>query len=105
MKELPENILEYLRERIEKEYWIDCFGKIHKYEGELNENLFSLHNEIAEKFYPKSTDPMDILLRLGWIRIGSVADSSKVKISKLPTQAQINTLDKLGIYEYLTIGD
>jgi hypothetical protein len=88
--------------RREKQYWIDRLGKIYKYNGDLGEEITSMHSEIASVLYPESNCPTDILSDLGWVTVGSVAYMSPV-IHKKPSQAQINILIELGLYEYLKI--
>lgn len=86
---------ELVKERIQKEYWINIDGKIIRYKGSLRnaDNYPSLHYEIAEQLYPNIEDPDDYLYNLGWISMGSACGR---KISKEPSQAQINTLFDLG---------
>jgi len=93
--------IETNKERKQKEYWIDRFGKIHKFKGDLSKEYASLHSEIATQLYPESNRPTDILMNLGWIMVGSTVYSHPI-IHKVPSQAQINKLDKLGLYKWLT---
>lgn len=93
--------IETNKERKHKEYWIDRSGKIHKFKGDLNQEYASLHSEIASQLYPESNKPTDTLMNLGWVMIGSTVYSHPI-IHKKPSQAQINKLDELGLYKWLT---
>lgn len=94
------NNIKHNKERIDQEYWIDRQGKIHKYTGDLNADIISMHSEIAHRFYPESNRPKDILMNLGWVMIGSVVYTIPI-IHKKPTQSQLNTLNDLGLYKRL----
>lgn len=93
--------IEINKERVENEYWIDRLGKIHKFEGDLGLEYSSFHSEIASMLYPDSNRPTDILMDLGWIMVGSTVYVNPI-IHGIPNQAQINKLDKIGLYEYLS---
>jgi len=58
-----------MEQKIEREYWIDLYGKSHKYKGQ-NFNIRSVHYEIADALYPESDDPKTDLFKLGWVCIG-----------------------------------
>lgn len=87
-----------IKERIESEFWIDPEGKIHKWKGSLkgSDEYMSLHYGIVAMIFKNLEHPDDYCTKLGWMKIGSPAKC----ISQAPTQAQLNTLDKLG-YERL----
>jgi len=90
-------------ERVKKQYYIDRLGNIHKYNGKLDgEILSSIHDKIAEKYYPDHDRPRDMLDKLGWITIGSTVYGKPI-IYIQPNQAQINKLSDLGLYDYLLI--
>lgn len=89
------------KERKTKEFWIDRSGNIHKFKGDLTQEYASLHSEIASKLHPDSNRPTDILMGLGWIMIGSTVYSHPI-CHKKPSQAQINQLFEIGLYEKLT---
>ena len=83
-------------DRVNEEYFIDPFGKIYKYKGDDDlEEIISLHYEIAAEIYPNEKYPDDKLMKLGWLQIGSSCYNSPI-MHKLPTQAQINTMDLQG---------
>lgn len=96
-----EYIIEQNKKRIEYQYWIDRAGKVHKFNGDLTCTYVSLHSEIASELYPESNRPTDILMNLGWIMVGSTVYSHPI-IHKKPSQAQINKLDELELYDSLT---
>ncbi|MFA5366690.1 MAG: hypothetical protein WC333_02300 [Dehalococcoidia bacterium] len=78
-------------ERREKEFWIARDGKVHKYNGPLNEELVSIHSEIARELFPNHLKPKDMMMKTGWLMVGSVVYSTPI-IDIAPTQAQLNTL-------------
>lgn len=73
---------------------LDLEGKLHYYKGD-NPHHISYHYEIAHEILPKANKPLDILMKQGWVIIGShfLGPYS----AKEPNQAQINTLFDLGI--------
>lgn len=85
--------------RKKEQYWIDLYGKCHKFKGN-DEDIVSIHYEIAKLIYPNSNTPDDILMNLGWVLVGSSVYSCPI-IHKKPTQAQINRLDKLNLLDRL----
>lgn len=93
-------------ENKEKQYWIDIRGKVHKYQGKLNNSIISMHTEIAFEVIPKMfkevSPTTDFLFNLGWVMVGSSVYHSPIT-HLLPTQSQINTLYKLELYKYLRI--
>ena len=60
--------------RVEKDYWIDTKGRIIKYIGPLDDEIVSMHYEIAIQEFPGLEDnnrgQTDYLFDLGWIMIG-----------------------------------
>lgn len=88
--------------RVETQYWIDRIGHVHKYKGEVDIDIVSLHSEIAWQLFPDLNDPKTKLVKNGWIQVGSVVFACPI-ISKKPSQSQINTLDRLGLYDKLLI--
>lgn len=88
--------------RIKKEYFINPLGKVIKFKGDLYEEYVSLHYEIAEECFPDMKNPEDYMMNTGWVLIGSSVYSHPI-IHIEPTQAQLNTLDKLGLLDRLTI--
>ena len=82
------------RDRIERQFWIDPQGKIYKFTGQFEEALeiVSLHYWIALEIFPDAEYPQDSLIKLGWIPRGLTVAKD---YTKEPTQAQINTIDKL----------
>ena len=93
-----------IKERIKNEFFIDTNGKIIRWKGDIEEanDWASLHALISNyqvlAHIPDIKAGMrsgtDVLNNLGWIAMGSAAYGKL--ISRKPTQAQINTLDKLG---------
>jgi len=90
--------------RVEKQYYIDLKGRIHKYKGDLSEDIISIHLLIADNLFPDVIDPDDYIMDLGWILIGSSVYNSPI-IHKKPTQKQIDTLFDLGLLKRLCIKD
>jgi hypothetical protein len=92
-------------DRVNEEYFIDTFGKDHKYKGTCDEELediISLHYEIALAMFPEMRNPDDYLMNLGWIQIGSNCYHNPIA-HRYPTQAQINALDGMGDLNRLEI--
>lgn len=82
--------------RIENQYWIDRRGKIHKLSSNTDlTDITSVHYEIARRIYPQVKYPEDVLSQLGWILVGSTIYHVAYISEKHPTQAQINTCDRL----------
>ena len=106
MKELDENDLTLRRNKVivDKQFWIDPYGKTHKYVGDLSIDIISFHYEIAHNLFPDISNPCRYLENLGWILIGSTVYHSPI-INKRPTQSQINSLDQLGLLDKLCILD
>lgn len=88
------------KERIDVQFYIDRYGKVHKYCGPMDVSIVSMHYEIASAVYPHSDRPTDILDRLGWVMVGSTVYHCPI-ISKKATNRQIRTLEKLGLYDWL----
>jgi len=89
-------------EMIEEQYFIDQYGKEIRWTWGPEEasDWVSLHAGICERLFPHiKSDPTDhALMRLGWIAMGSSVYG--IQLYKTPTQAQLNTLDRLG-YDHL----
>lgn len=81
------------------QYFIDTFGKCHKYKGN-DKDIVSIHYAIAKQIYPDAKNPDDVLMNLGWVMIGSSVYSTPI-IHKKPTQDQINKLQDLGLLDRL----
>ncbi len=96
-----EHNIEQNTKRAKTQYFIDRRGKVHKYKGDMEREMVSVHYQIAHALYPDSERPVDILMNLGWIMVGSSCYHAPI-IHKKPTQAQINKLDSLGLYLRLT---
>lgn len=94
--------IENNQKRKQREYWIDRRGKIHKFQGDMTLNYTSIHYEIARRLYPESNRPTDILMELGWVLVGSTVYSHPI-MNKPPSQSQINKLDKLGLFRFLSV--
>jgi len=92
------------RDRVEKEYFIDPNGKIHKWKGSLRElyEWCSTHALIAHTITGmESGAAKDYLVKLNWIIVGS-ACGNFLQIENEPTQAQINTLFDLDYHHICT---
>ena len=84
----------YMKEDRKKEqYFIDREGKCHKFKGD-DEDIVSIHSEIARKLYPEAEHTGNVLMNLGWVLVGSSVYSTPI-IHKKPSQAQINKLNDL----------
>lgn len=94
---------DYNLKRIDKQYFIDRRGKVHKYKGNIEDEICSIHNRIADDLFPKVMgNAQDYIMQRGWILIGSCVYSTPIS-KKKPTQAQINKLFDLGLYEKLCV--
>ena len=92
--------MKFMKENRKKEqYFIDRDGKCHKFKGD-DSDIISIHYEIAHSLYPDAKNPDNILMNLGWILVGSSVYSSPI-IHKKPTQAQINKLYDLNLFDRL----
>jgi hypothetical protein len=87
--------------RINKEYYIDRYGKVIKYKGSLSEEIVSMHYRIAEQEFPNTPNPGDFVRKIGHILVGSVYQNPIIDIQ--PTQAQINKLFDLGLLDSLLV--
>jgi len=91
------------QERVEKEFYIDQFGKIRKFKGDLYEEYVSIHYEIARQEFPKMKNPDDYIKNhLNWVMVGSSCYHTPI-IEDVPSQAQMNTLYRLDLLEFLCI--
>lgn len=94
---------EHNMERLDVQFWIDRQGKVHKYMGDMYDEITSFHYEIAHTLFPDikyPNSPDDYLSKAGWVLVGSTVYNTPI-IHKRPTQAQINTLDRLELYDRL----
>ena len=89
-------------ERKKKEFWIDTYGKIHKFKGDLSQEYTSLHAEIVYSLFPDKLRPEKYVDDLGWVKVASVVYGVPICYRE-PTQAQMNTLFDLGLFEKLHI--
>jgi hypothetical protein len=97
----------YFKERIPYQYYIDCEGKIIKWKKSIKKcsAYTSVHYAIADDLFPNfvfPNDPIDYVMKLGWILCGSTIYNYPFS-NKPPTQAQINKLDELGMYDKLFV--
>jgi hypothetical protein len=86
-------------ERREIEFWIARDGKVHKYNGPLDEEIVSMHSEIANELFPNHPRPKDMMMKTGWLMMGSVVYSTPI-IDIAPSQAQLNTLFELDEWQF-----
>lgn len=95
---------ETAQEIIDSQFFIDPEGKVCKYiVGDDDvEEIISVHAAIAEQLFGHLNidDPETYMMDLGWILVGSCVYHQPI-IHKYPTQAQINTLDALNLYNKL----
>ena len=101
MRSKRDSNYEYNKERQEKQFYIDREGIVRKYEGDLNDEIISIHYRIAKSFFSQSDNPEEVLRKLGWILVGSTVYHAPI-IHKKPSQAQINKLFELDLYNSLT---
>ena len=81
------------------QFYIDLTGKVHKLKGNV-ENIISIHYSIVHKLFPDIDNPDEYVKNLGWILCGSSVYGDPI-IHKKPTQAQINTLNELNLFDKL----
>lgn len=95
---------EKLSERIENEFLVDRYGKIHKVTAYLSEHekyedephkICSFHARIAQCLFPNSINASETIRKLGWIIIGQLGNKLPY-CEKYPTQSQLNTMFDLG---------
>jgi hypothetical protein len=94
---------QYNKERIDKQFFIDKKGIVHKYKGSMYAEITSMHYHIAQKLFPKIVypkSPDDYVMSLGWILVGSSVYHCPI-IHKKPTDLQIKTLKDLDLFDYL----
>lgn len=83
--------------------FIDTFGKVYNYRGNKDlDFILSIHCEISQDLYPDNPQPEDFLMRLGWVKVGCSIHNAPI-IDKEPTQAQINRLYVMWLYDNLLI--
>ena len=92
--------LKYNRKRIKEQYFIDREGKKIIYQGDLTEEIISMHSQIARQCFPEINNPLDYIMKLGWIEIGSTVYTVPI-IHRKPTEKQIKTLKRIKKLEYL----
>ncbi len=103
MYEFP--ILEYNLSRINTQFFISPDGKVHKWKGKrkwLYECEILFHDAIARQLLPNAQEPKDALMKMGYCLVGSTVYHLPY-CCKEPTQAQINTLDRLNMLDLLQI--
>jgi len=76
-----------------KQILINRQGRIIEWDGD--EDVVSIHHEIAHKILPNETHPLDVLIKRGWIVVGSRFTQPYSKLR--PNQSQIDTLFDLGV--------
>lgn len=80
--------------KYKEEYYISPDGKVIKLKDNPK-NWISIHDGIAQEVTGITNGKAtDILHNLGWIAMGGI---SGWRIKHFPTQAQINTLNRLGL--------
>lgn len=96
------NYIETNTKRVKTQYFIDTYGKVQMYDGELNERITSIHYRIAVNLFPEIKDPDDYIMKIGWVMVGSTVYNTPI-CKKIPTQSQINKLDQLGLLKDLCV--
>ena len=96
--------LDDMQKCVDAQFFIDRRGRIHKYKGDMMEELISIHYEIADALFPGMGYPDDHLMKLGWVMVGSSVHSMPI-IHKEASQSQLDTLFDLGKLDRLTILD
>lgn len=91
--------LDYMRDRVDKQFFIDRDGIIRRYTGSLKDTVISMHYHIAADLfpdiqYPDSPDDY-VCKKLGWVLCGSTVYTTPICYRK-PTAAQLDTLAALG---------
>lgn len=76
-----------------KQVLINRQGRIIEWDGD--EDVVSIHSEIAQKILPHEINPLDVLIKRGWIVVGSRFSKPYSKLR--PNQSQIDTLFDLGV--------
>ena len=89
-------------ERVNKEYYIDNRGKVHKYNGDLNCEIISFHRLISKNLFPDIEHADDYVRKIGYVLVGSNVYSCPI-CDRVPTQSQINRLDSLGLLKRLCV--
>lgn len=83
-----------------EQFFIDRNGKKITFNGN-EEEIISIHYAIAKQCFPDMEYPDDyVTKKLGWVLVGSSVYSCPV-IYRKPTEKQIKTLKKLGIFHRL----
>lgn len=100
--EREDYIIEQNKKKVESQFWIDTYGKVHKYKGEINTRIFSIHKEIANELFPELKDASHYLQSIGWVLVGSTVYEHPI-CDRVPTQSQINTLDRFDLLDKLCI--
>jgi hypothetical protein len=92
---------EIYKRMIDTQFFIDTSGKIVRWKWGVDEAMdwISLHSGICHKLFPEIKNGTDYVYNLGWISMGSDVYGNRIKGE--PTQAQINTLDRLGFYRII----
>ncbi len=96
--------LDDMKKRVDTQFFIDRRGRIHKYKGDMMEEVVSIHYKIADVLYPGMDYPDDHLMKLGWVMMGSSVYSTPITHKKV-SQSQLDTLFDLGKLDRLTILD
>ena len=88
--------------RIEKEFWIDNYGLIHKFKGDIDIDYVSIHYQIANELFPNLTNPEKHIEELGYIKVGSIVYHGCI-MEKEPSSDQVNTMIDLGLIKRLYV--
>ena len=96
--------LDYMKDRILHQFFIDRDGVIHRYMGSLKDTgVISMHYRIAADLFPDIQYPQSpddhVVQKLGWVLCGSTVYHSPICYKK-PSAAQIKALQDLGGWYY-----
>ena len=88
--------IQWMKDRIDTQFFIDRDGAIHRYTGDLKDSVVSMHCRIASDLFPDIDYADDhVTKKLGWVLVGSTVYSTPLCYRK-PTAAQMKTLADLG---------
>jgi hypothetical protein len=95
--------LAYMKDRVDKQFFIDRDGIIRRYTGSLKDTVISMHYRIADDLFPGMDYPDDyVCKKLGWVLCGSTVYHTPITYKK-PSAAQMKALQDLGSWYYSTL--
>jgi hypothetical protein len=96
----------YNKKRVENQFFIDTFGNIVNYTGDISklQKDDSIHYIIAENNFPSIVQPKDYVVKvLGWVTVG--CNLHGVTVYKSLTELQITALYNIGITNVKSLYD